>query len=190
MLNIDLNFDDVYEVQVQSSDLTKFTFESPITGGGTTEIHVWIQAAQNAFLQEFLNLCFGPVVDVQMNDFASVSHENYSKAFSTVLFCALAYLETDREKYIGVDGSDFRRAYLYYRTIQRNYNYLTDYFRMYGVKYYARVLRGKDKNDHMSVDVNELYSVPFLIENKPLDNHKSLFNYFIFYLSWDFVLLS
>lgn len=182
MLNIDLNFDDVYEVQVQSSDLTKFTFESPVTAGGPIEIHVWIQSAQNPFLQEFLNLCFGTVVDGEMNDFASVPHENSSKAFSTVLFCALAFLQTNRDKYIGIDGSDFRRAYLYYRTIQRNYTYLIEYFRMYGVKYYARILRGKDKNDHMTVDVNELYAVPFLIESRPLDNHKSLFNYFIFYL--------
>jgi hypothetical protein len=118
-----------------------------------------------------------------MNDFASVQHANYSKALSTVLFCALAYLETQPEKYIGVDGSDFRRAYLYYRTIQRNYSYLKEYFRLYGVKYYARILRGSDKNDAMTVDISELYSVPYNIDEQPLNNHKSLYNYFIIYLA-------
>ena len=163
MLIIDLNFDDVYDVHVHSSDLKTFSFESPLLTGGTTVISVLIQPARNLFLQEVLNLSFGPENESEIDDFARVEHLNYSKVFSTVLFCGLTYLRANQEKYLGVDGSDFRRAYLYYRTMQRNYQYLTNYFRLYGVKYYVRVLRGKDKNDMMQIDPNEFYAVPYQI---------------------------
>ncbi len=183
MLNIDLNFENIYELHVNTTNLKSFSFSSPTINGDNVHIEVWIQDAENLFLQDFLNLCYGPVADGTMNDFASVPHLDHSKALSTVLFCALTYLETQPDKYIGVDGSDFRRAYLYYRTIQRNYDYLRDYFRLFGVKYYARILRGSDKNDNMTVDISELYSVPYKIEQQPLNNHKSLYNYFIMYLA-------
>ncbi len=186
-MNIDLNLDDVYDINIINTDLTAFTFVSLLKDGSSIEIAVVIQHANNPFLQEFLNLAFGPEKttpqgDVYIDDFAKVEHVNYSKAFSTVLFCAVTYLRSNPGVYIGIDGSDFRRAYLYFRIIQRNYDYLMEYFFMYGIKYWARVLRGGNKNEPMSVDTNELANIPYKIENQPLNNHKSLFNYFLFYL--------
>lgn len=59
-----------------------------------------------------------------INDFAMVEHLHPSKALSTVLFCGLSFLQANKEAYVGIDGSDFRRAYLYYRALIRNYDYL------------------------------------------------------------------
>jgi hypothetical protein len=132
-------------------------------------------------MSEFLNLAFGPLgEDGSIDDFAAIQHADYSKAFSTILLGAMTYLKSNPNLYVGIDGSDFRRAYLYFRTLQRNYNYLQQHFRIFGVKYYARVLRGKDKYDQMSIDPEELIYTPFSINNEPLTNHKSLYNYFIF----------
>lgn len=184
-MNIDLNFEDIYDLIPFSGELNVFSFLSPIIDGRHQLILVKIQNAANAFMPEFLNLAYGPPnQDGTIDDMAVVQHANYSKTFSTILFCALSYLKSNGSgNFIGIDGSDFRRAYLYFRTLQRNYEYLSKYFRLLGLKYYARVLRGKDKYDHMSVDLEELTHVGFSIKNKPLRNHKSLFNYFIFYLN-------
>jgi hypothetical protein len=183
-MNIDINFENSYELTPLSADLNKFSFHSPTTQGKSILILVQIQHTSNPFIPEFLNLAFGPLShDGSIDDFATVSHTSYSKAFSTILLCAMIYLKNNPNVYIGIDGSDFRRAYLYFRTLQRNYNYLQQYFRVFGLKYYARVLRGKDKYDQMSVDPEELTHAPFVINSEPLTNHKSLYNYFIFYLN-------
>lgn len=183
-MNININFEDTYELNFTSPSLNKFSFYSPTLQGNSQLILVEIQETGNQFIPEFLNLAFGPPnAKGEIDDFATVAHTNYSKAFSTILFCAIVYLNNNKDVYVGVDGSDFRRAYLYFRTLQRNYNYLRQYFRLYGLKYYARVLRGRDKYDQMAVDSEELTHAPFVIDNMPLTNHKSLYNYFIFYLN-------
>lgn len=183
-MNIDINFEDIYEITPLSDTLNKFSFYSPTIDGNSVLIIVDIQKAHNQFIPEFLNLAFGPTNNNGIiDDFAKVPHQNYSKTFSTILLCGMAYLNNNPDVYIGIDGSDFRRAYLYFRTLTRNYDYLNQYLRMYGIKYYARVIRGKDKYDQMSIDPEELTHVPFIIDNQPLTNHKSLYNYFIFYLN-------
>lgn len=181
-MNIDIKFEEAYNLDTITPDLRKFTFRSPVSDTEFITVYVEIESARNPFLQEFLNLSFGPEKDGEIDDFASIPHLNPSKALTTVLYCGLFYLQSNPEVYLGVDGSDFRRAYFYYRTLQRNYQYLTNFFSLYGIKYYARVLRGKDKNDILQVDPEELANMPYVIENKPLTNHKSLYNYFIFYL--------
>ncbi len=184
MDNIDINLENIYHLTPVTDDLTKFTFQTELVSG-TMEIVVELEPARNPFLQdEFLNLAFGPVGNNgTIDDFAAVKHLHYSKAFSTVIFCGLVYLRENPEMYLEIDGSDFRRAYLYFRILQRNYDYLNEYFRLLGVKYYARVLRGKDKNDDLSIDPDELTSIPSHIDKGPLVNHKSLFNYFLFCLN-------
>jgi hypothetical protein len=91
-------------------------------------------------------------------------------------------LRTNPDRYLGIDGSDFRRAYYYYRIMQRNLAYLENHFKIFGAKYYARVLRGQDKNSDLFVDPQELISIPYKIENVPLTDHESLFNSFLVYL--------
>jgi hypothetical protein len=183
-MNIDINFEDTYELTSLSPTMKKFSFHSPTQQGNRQLIIVEIQQTGNQFIPEFLNLAFGPPNEEgEIDDFASVTHLSHSKAFSTILLCATVYLKINPDAYIGIDGSDFRRAYLYFRTLRRNYDYLQQYLRLFGLKYYARVLRGKNKFDQMSVDPEELTYVSFTIGKAPLTNHKSLYNYFIFYLN-------
>src|SRR5690348_14655404 len=105
MINIDLNLEDTYEINVLSNDLSKFSFNSPTNGASEyEEIQVEIERTRNSFLNEFLNLAFGPLDENGViNDFASVKHKDVSKALSTVLFCGLSYLETFKNVYIGID---------------------------------------------------------------------------------------
>jgi hypothetical protein len=181
-MNIDINFSETYQLKIIEPDLTKFTFKSPVTNGTAVTITVKIRTAHNPFISEFLNLAFGPEQNGEIDDFAAIRHNNPSKALTTVLYAGLIYLKANPDAFLGVDGSDFRRAYFYFRIIQRNYNYLHKYFKLFGVKYYIRVLRGKDKNDVLQIDPEELTYMPYSIEYKPLTKHTSLFNYFIFYL--------
>jgi hypothetical protein len=183
-MNIDIDLKKTYEITLLADKADEFSFFSPTTQGHSQLITVKIKRASNPFMPEFLNLAFGPLgKDGVIDDFATVQHANYSKTFSTILLCAMICLRANPDLYIGIDGSDFRRAYLYFRTLQRNYHYLKQYFHIFGMKYYVRILRGQDKHDQMPIDPEELTSVPFVINNEPLTNHKSLYNYFIFYLN-------
>jgi hypothetical protein len=75
---IDINFDNVYTIKFINAELTKFIFECATRENNIVEITVLIQSANNPFLQDFLNICFGPEEGGEINDFASVHHENIS----------------------------------------------------------------------------------------------------------------
>ncbi|SFD90940.1 hypothetical protein SAMN05518672_103806 [Chitinophaga sp. CF118] len=183
-MNIDINFENVYPLNAVSTDSNKSYFFTELVNGERLKIIVEIEQVKNPFVNDFLSLAFGPAgTDGEINDFAAVKHLDYSKAFSTVIFYALTFMKNNPGIYLGIDGSDFRRAYLYYRILQRNYDYLNDYFRIYGIKYYVRLLRGKDKNDSLNIDEQEVKSIPTSITKTPLTKHKSLFNCFLFSLS-------
>lgn len=184
MHNVNLNFGTIYKVMATNEKMSRFIFETELLYGGTMEIVVEIKPLRNLFLNEFLNLAFGPVdEDGYINDFAAVPHLDYSKAFSTVLFCGFSFLTRHANARLGINGSDFRRTYLYFRILQHNYDYLTRYFHLIGIKYFVRLLQGADKNKGLNVDPDELLSVPCAIERGPLCEHKSLFNYFMFSLN-------
>lgn len=181
-MNVVINFEDTYLLDHIEPDFTKFTFKSPVLKNGQVTITVKIRSAPSLFVEEFINLSFGPEIDGQIDDFAAIPHVNLSKALSTVLFCGYKYLQANPGTYIGIDGSDFRRAYYYFRILQRNYTYLHQHFSIYGIKFYVRLIRGHDKNDFLKIDPKELIYLPYPIENKPLINHKSLYNYFFLYI--------
>lgn len=62
------------------------------------------------------NLAFGPTnARGDIDDKAQLTHKDYSKVFSTILFDGLIYLNSNRDHYLGIDGSDNARAYLYYK---------------------------------------------------------------------------
>ena len=185
-MRIDLNLEDTYDIEIHNSDLMDFSFNSPVVGGGTTRIVVKIRLVKDPFLKDFINLSYGPLIEIDgetiIDDFATVPHINLSKVLSTVLLCGLRYLKSNPDKFIGINGSDFRRAYLYFRVMQRNLNYLSTYFELLGAKFFVRALRGMDKYAKLQIDSNELTYTPHSIDNMPLENHKSLYNYFLLYL--------
>jgi hypothetical protein len=181
-MNVFINLDDTYPFETLEPDHTKFTFKSPVLNGEPVAITVIIESAYDPFLKQFMNLAFGPEIDGKIDDFAAIHHTNPSKALSTVLVCGYKYLKANPKLYIGIDGSDFRRAYFYFRILQRNYTYLHQRFRIFGIKFYIRVIRGKDKNDQLGIDIKDLIHLPNEIENKPLTIHQSLYNYFFLYV--------
>ena len=88
------------------------------------------------------NLAFGPLDENKdIDDIVKLQHKDHSKVFSTIVFEAFTFLNEHRNKFVGIDGSTTSRAYMYYRCIQNNYDYLTSYFSIYGVNYYARIFR-------------------------------------------------
>ena len=181
--NININFNDNYEVESISEDLRESVFTTTLENGMQVPLHVEISDVAHGLLPNVYNLAFGPrknngVID----DKIELQHANYSKVFSTILFHAFAYLQNNPEHSIGIDGSDNVRAFLYYLTLQRNYDYLSQRFEILGLKYYVRITRfGKNQYDN-PFDFDDIIPEPVQIEKGVAIKHELLYNYFIFKL--------
>ena len=183
-LNVKINFEDCYEIETLTSDLSLSKFNTILKTGERVALGIQISNTVHPYLSDVYNLAFGPLNDsIQIDDKAKLYHEDHSKVFSTIIFTALAFLTENKEKYLGIDGSNNARAYMYYRCIQNNFDYLTQFFNIYGVNYYVRVLRKLDDNDASHpIDAQDLKAIPEIIEkNVPIPSDK-LYNYFIFNL--------
>lgn len=178
---VKINFDNLYEIENISSDLKFSGFRTTLNNGNSLPLVVRISNQSHALLPNVYNLAFGPLnAKGKLDDKAELTHSDYSKVFSTILFSALAYLETNPTHYLGIDGSDNARAYFYYRALQRNYTYLDRYFRMYGVKYYVRISRfGKTQYDN-PFDFADIIPYPFRIRKGDAVSQDHMYNYFIF----------
>jgi hypothetical protein len=144
---------------------------------------VEISNETHELLPDVYNLAFGPLdAKGRINDKAELPHKDYSKVFSTILFEAWTYLKKNKDHYIGIDGSDNSRAYLYHMFIQRNYLYLNNYFNIYGIKYYVRITRfGKTQYDN-PFDFSDIQTYPERIEHRVKIHLHLMYNYFIFNL--------
>ena len=92
-------------------------------------------------------------------------------------------MEKNADKFPGIDGSNNARAYLYYRCIQNNFDYLTKYLNIYGVNYYLRILRKlKDEDEYPPLDEDDILAMPQPIHKNVFVRHEKLHNYFIFNL--------
>jgi hypothetical protein len=115
------------------------------------------------------------------NTSSKLDHSDYSKVFSTILLTAFNYLTANPNHYLGVDGSSNSRATLYWRFLQNNYNYLDQFFDMFGLKYYVRISRfGKTQYDN-PFDFDDIYPHLDTIQ-KTTFWPKLMYNYFIFKL--------
>lgn len=186
-LNVIINLDDTYDIEDISPDFDKFQFTSVCKQKGGDDyqvtLHVQIENRRNVFLPGVFNLAFGPLnEDGTINDTISLRHQNNSKVYSTILLGAVAFLRNKNEPntYVGVDGSDITRAYLYYKLLQTNYDYLVQYVEMIGVKYFVRLLRGKNTADALMPDTEDLAIQPFKILKGQQMNCTKLYNYFMF----------
>lgn len=156
-LNIRIDFENCYETEPVTADLRLIRFNSERTDYTTVQIGVLIGHQPQALLPNVYNLAFGPMDDNnEIDDQAKVAHADHSKVFSTIILSALTFLNNNPDKYLGIDGSNNARAYLYFRTIQNNYYILTQYFDIFGVNYYVRVLRKAN-------DADEVYPVDIMI---------------------------
>lgn len=181
---VKLDFDNTYEIEPLSDDLRVSTFTSDLEDGSSVPLRVEISSEPHALLPSVFNLAFGPTNKRGgIDDMAEISHKDYSKVFSSILLAGLTYLTDHTDQYLGIDGSNNARAYLYYRFLQRNFDYLDQFFEMYGLKYYVRITRfGKNQYDN-PFDFTDVVPATDRIR-KGMDIKSNLmYNYFIFNLT-------
>lgn len=180
MINIDLN--DTYEIISVTPDLTLFSFNTFLTEGTSLELFIEISKHVDPNLPDVYNLGFGPIgTNGEIDDKITVSHQNPDKVFSTIMLCAIAFLQKNESKFsIGIDGSDDRRAYLYHRMFISNQSNLSDIITTVGVDWYVKLLRNRNDIERDSNN-NPLFKPrpePFDFNRKPID----LYRYYMFSL--------
>ena len=183
-LNVKINFDECYDIETITSDLSLSKFDTVLKNEENVTLGIRINNEVHPYLIEVYNLSFGPLTEGNsIDDKIKLHHKNHSKVFSTIVFTALSFLTQNKGKYLGIDGSNNARAYMYYRCIQNNFDYLNQFFNIYGVNYYIRVLRKLKDNDlSYPVDGEDLKAIPEKIEKNTSIKSDKLFNYFIFNL--------
>ncbi|RFM26807.1 DUF6934 family protein [Deminuibacter soli] len=177
-LNIKINFEEKYTAQPVDK-LNYSTFEAELKNGEKVTLGITISMDEHPFMPDVLNLSFGPVdANDQIDDEVKLPHRHHSKVFSTVVFEGLSFLNKHPKKYLGIDGSTMSRAYLYYRCIQNNFDYLHSYFDIYGVNYYVRYFRSHE--DQPEFEDGDILALPVVLEKGEAVTAPRLYNYFIF----------
>jgi hypothetical protein len=180
---VTVDFDRRYDIDDISKDLRNSLFRTELQDGSTTPLKVEISNESHELIPDVYNLAFGPLDHRgRIDDKAELRHADYSKVFSTILLTAYTYLKSNPSHYLGIDGSDNRRAILYFRMLQRNYEYLSRYFNIYGLKYYVRITRfGKRQYDN-PFDFTDIEPYPEEITKSMKISPELMYNYFIFNL--------
>lgn len=181
-IGVKIDFDRTYNFTEISGDLRTAIFSTELQDENSAVLKIEISNEAHELLPNVYNLAFGPVDKKgEIDDKAALHHKDYSKVFSTILLVALKYLTLNPDHYLGIDGSDNLRAYYYWRFLQRNHDYLTNYFEIFGVKYYVRISRfGKTQYEN-PFDFDDIFPYPDRI-HKSLHWPKLMYNYFIFKL--------
>jgi Family of unknown function (DUF6934) len=183
-LNLKLNFNDCYETEILKPDFSLCCFETCLKDGNTAKIGIHIPGTVHPLIPDVYNLSFGPInSNGEIDDRVKLNHQHHSRVFSTVVLAALTFLERKQSCFLGIDGSNNARAYLYFRCIQNNYDFLTRYFRIFGVNYYARILRKeRDEDSSHPIDPEDILTLPKSIQKEIILTYEKLYNYFIFKL--------
>lgn len=180
---INKDFDYVYDFEEISPDLKLSSFSTMLNNGAQLPLVVKISNHPHELIPSVYNMSFGPLNKQGKNDDkAEITHEDYSKVFSTILFAADVYLEQRPDHILGIDGSDNARAYYYFRTLMRNFSYLDQHFVMYGIKYFVKITRlGRTQYDN-PFDFEDVIPYPDrLVPNQHVPQDL-MYNYFIFTL--------
>jgi hypothetical protein len=178
---VKIDFEEVYTSDIISDDSRINIFTTELQSGTTKSLKVAISNEVHELIPNTYNLSFGPIkADGNINDKVRLTHSNYSKVFSTILFGAYSYLRRNPDHLIGIDGSDNNRAHLYYKFIHRNYDYLNQYFDIYGIKYYVRISRLSKRQYDNPFDFNDVQSEPIEIKKNEILHPDEMYNYFTF----------
>lgn len=178
-----IDFKNLYEFESVSTDRKISSFKTELDTGQSLPIVVKISNHQHELLPNVYNLSFGPLDKKgDIDDRVELTHRDFSKVFSTILFLAISYLKNNPGHYLGVDGSDNTRAYFYYRTLQRNYKILDKHFHIYGIKYFVRITRFGKKQYDNPFDFEDIMPVPTKIGKGDPVSQDNMYNYFIFTL--------
>ncbi|MBS1661401.1 MAG: hypothetical protein JST68_10165 [Bacteroidetes bacterium] len=180
---VKIDFGNAYKIRLLSEDLRASTFTSDVKDGTVVVLRVEISSQPHVLLPSVFNLAFGPTDSKgKIDDKAEIAHKDYSKVFSSILLAGLTYLTEHPDHFLGIDGSNNARAYLYYRFIQQNFIYLDKYFEIYGVKYYVRISRfGKNQYDN-PFDFDDVVPMNDRIVKGMVIRSNLMYNYFIFRL--------
>src|SRR5688572_3315513 len=93
---VKIDFDKLYEIDNISEDLRFSSFTTMLKSGSEMPLAVKISNQSHALLPNVYNLAFGPLnAKGKIDDKAGLGHNDYSKVFSTILFSALAYLQSN-----------------------------------------------------------------------------------------------
>jgi len=177
---VTIDFENTIGFDALSKDLKTANFKTMLEDGNPVNLKIEISNEEHELMPNMYNLAFGPIdVKGKIDDRAQLTHKDYSAVFSTILLAALGYLNKNQGHSIGVDGSNNSRAYLYWRYLQHNYEYLSHYFEFFGIKYYVRISRfGKLQYDN-PFDFADI--IPASIPIYKTDQWpEPMFNYFIF----------
>jgi hypothetical protein len=183
-LNIKIDFNDCYPIRTLNENFSLSSFISILQTGEAIPIGINISDEPHPLIPNVYNLAFGPLgVNNQIDDKVKLCHQNHSRLFSTIVFTGMSFLRSNRGKFLGIDGSNNARAYMYYRCIQNNYNYLKQFINIYGINYYIRILRKiKEDDDCVPFDEEDIKALPQTIVGHSPIKHEKLHNYFIFNL--------
>src|SRR5579863_4570921 len=96
MLDIKINFEDTYEIENVSEDMSRFQFNTFEKSGQQIPLFVVIENNKNDFLPTVFNIAFGPRINGDIDDKAIINHQNSSKVYSTILFGALTFLNANK----------------------------------------------------------------------------------------------
>jgi len=181
---VKLDFDNPYHLDSVTEDLRMSVFRTELQDGTQIPLKVEISSQPHELLPGVFNLAFGPVNNKgKIDDKAELSHKDYSKVFSSILVTGMMYLTKNKDHYLGIDGSNNARAYLYYRFLQKNLDYLNQFIRIFGLKYYVRISRfGKNQYDNPFDFKDILPGTDRIIKGMRL-NPEFMYNYFIFNLN-------
>lgn len=180
---VKLDFDNTYNIEPLSKDFRVSKFISDLEDGSLIPLQIEISNQPHGLDPSVFNLAFGPMNSKgEIDDKAEIAHKDYFKVFSSILLAGLTYLTDNPDKYLGIDGSNDARAYLYYRFLQRNFTYLDQFFELYGLKYYVRISRfGKNQYDN-PFDFNDIVPKSDRIKKGMPIMSNLMYNYFIFRL--------
>lgn len=181
--NVKIDLENCYQIEKVSNDLSSGVFTTILKDGTPVELGIRI-GGEYSLLSDVVNLAFGPLEkDGDINDSIKLHHRDHSKTFSTIVFAGMRYLKENPAMSLGIDGSNQARAYMYYRCMQNNFDYLTQHFEIYGVNYYIRILRNIGSDDVApQLDAQNIIAVRHAISSTEHIPHEKLYNCIIFRL--------
>lgn len=182
-IGVKIDLKNTYKIDFISDDFRLAEFTSDVNHNQKKLIKIEIGSESHDLLNNVYNLAFGPLNNNnEIDDKAELAHTDYSKVFSTIFLTTVNYLTANPNQGIGIDGSDNSRAYYYWRIIQRNFEYLDEYFEIYGLKYYVRISRFGKQQYENPFDFEDIFTNidrVFKTQHWP----KMMYNYFVFKLN-------
>lgn len=178
---IKINLEDTFEAIDASPNFDEYVFESTLRDNSVVQLKVKITNLGDPLLPNVYNLGFGPFNGFgEIDDAINLKHQDTGKVFSTIILFAIAFLQSNPDATIGIDGSNDLRANLYHRMFRYNFKDLKEFIVIIGVDWYVRLLR----NGEIELDGNGLAF--FKPKPEPFDlqrNSNDLYRYYMFSLN-------